>query len=1021
MGYVDKMHILSKKETFYKHTQNRDFHAYISLQILCERATMQSCEGMFDTTTKAYLSDYLKELKERSSCQEHTDLINHMFYINSMANKIKHSNAIVTFDYMQVKSSIQAYNDYIIKVLKADILYFLDEKEAFVQKVIKEEQKQVSSWDAPKKAGLSRSIHIWTGTSKNDKGFEIKGITYDVEEQYSTYATIYNFLQRSQTIKESLFLQKKVEETGKKTNFYRVYRLEMALLNLIRCGYAQEGRLLVFVKSDQLNSLEVAIEDINNYFELFKKITKCDGEYVDILIDKKGIFVQLDEKQLSTGIVIIDHTDRKKEHITDIWFSPRQNYDNESKEFPFVMGYFLKEWFGYDTFLPNQLECIQKSINKQKAICILPTGAGKSLVFYMLALLSPSPSIVISPTQVLIDDQVRNLKEFYNIDDIFYLKQGFLGETNFLNHKFIYLTPEQVQYKDIIVKLIDYNVRHKISNVFLDEIHCLCNWSHDFRPSYFVLAYNISMFMDNASCIGFTATANYKTLKDIILQLEIPIENIVKPITFDPNLYDFVFISCDTEEKIFTKLIECVDSIEISQKRDEKTIIFTQNIDETNQVWANLTYSAEMPNVSRFDEEHTYSYLDFLSQKRFLVANSDMGIGINLPQVKNVINYGYPISKSSYVQEIGRATRANTKGKNYVVFKGFEFLSDAEEELLDCNTEIDRLMETLQEASPSSIVSLLQKIVGRFERRDKMLNSMDIILDRIDYRQLKNVVPVDNESVEKMHGYLYILKNIGIVENWYLYHKNGDEQNSYFQIEFHDIISLEKAKYTTMQYLNMLSTNYRYTNAIANAKSIKEILTTYIDWFYTEYLYYHREQLLGVIEFININKKRTSKQIGNALAPYFSTNLLDIEEKKDIVEGLYVNDILNMSPLELRLKKVAAEELLIAGYNIKYDIIVLLNQLNDKEKAYSNRYLRILKQLDQNETIGFIEKTWPLVDNQNIELRLKIIDTLNSIVGFDYVKRKLYPKQKYDKAYFIFLMSLYNSAIGGKILNNNKK
>lgn len=1009
MGYIDKEHIAILKKEFYRQVIRSEKTAYITLQILCERVTKRhlSLDPINATQGLAYC---LKKLKMQPQNIKYSGTIDQILILNSIANRIKHSEETIVFNRNQIESFIESYNEYVEFVLKASLAYLIDEEGSI------RSNATPKSFNEPLKT--KDSVEIFVGTNNQDYGFSICNLVQSEEIENPIYATIYNFLQRSNLYKGNQFLENKKIEKGYEINVSRVYRIEMAILSLIRFGYCQDNKL--YINCEKYNrELLLAVEDIKNYFSLFEKICNCNEFYVDLILSKEdGISLDFDLKEKQEGIIIKNREKRSNCFYSNVWFSPRLVFDIESKEFEHVMRYFLKEFFGYDSFLPNQLECLIHCINRKKAMCILPTGAGKSLIFYMIALLSPSPSIIISPTKILIEDQVRNLKERYGIVDVFFEDGDEETQLTFGN-KFIYLTPEQIQYKSLILKLIDYNVKYKIGNVFLDEIHCACNWSHDFRPSYFVLAYNIASFMDNAYCVGFTATANYRTINDIIYQLSIDLKDVVKPITFNPDLYNFRFLECKTEDHIFSTVLNCIDALALDASPKDKVIVFTQNIDETNQVWEIISSSNE--NISRFDEIHTYSYADFLKEKQVLVANSDMGVGINLPNVKSIINYGYPISKANFVQEIGRATRANEKGNSFVVFKSLESLDDFDRELINCNTDISRLIQLLKEAHPSNLVSILKKIVGRFGLKDKMLIEMQELLSFFNYHSLKNIIKTSTEGKEKAQTYFYILKNIGVVENWYLYKKPGVHNTCYFQVELHDIININTVKEKTLNYFNKMSVSSEYCNKIINAPFIKDIVDVYLDWFYNEYLYFHREQLINLIDFINVNKNKSSRQIGIALSSYFSTNLIEIDESKTAIAKLNFEEILEMNSKMLSNKRSLAEELLLLSYNLNYDLMILMSQILNKENNYTHRYIRILEQLDINQLIVFVDATWKKIHPTNILLRRNIIEVLTNKMGFNYTKMKLYKDGKFDSAYFSYLMSICNSILGGPVCLKTKK
>ncbi|MCK6585269.1 MAG: DEAD/DEAH box helicase, partial [Anaerolineales bacterium] len=69
----------------------------------------------------------------------------------------------------------------------------------------------------------------------------------------------------------------------------------------------------------------------------------------------------------------------------------------------------LHTHFGFDSFRAGQEEAIQSLLNQQHTLAIMPTGAGKSLIYQFTALHLDGFTLVISPLIALMKDQVDAL------------------------------------------------------------------------------------------------------------------------------------------------------------------------------------------------------------------------------------------------------------------------------------------------------------------------------------------------------------------------------------------------------------------------------------------------------------------------------------------------------------------------------------------------------------------------------------------------------------------------------------
>ena len=71
----------------------------------------------------------------------------------------------------------------------------------------------------------------------------------------------------------------------------------------------------------------------------------------------------------------------------------------------------------------------------------------------------------------------------------------------------------------------------------IDEVHCMCEWAHNFRPSYLRLNNVLRNILNIQNILGLTATATRAMERDITHLLEIPQEGIIRSSLLRENLH----------------------------------------------------------------------------------------------------------------------------------------------------------------------------------------------------------------------------------------------------------------------------------------------------------------------------------------------------------------------------------------------------------------------------------------------------------------------------------------------------
>lgn len=314
----------------------------------------------------------------------------------------------------------------------------------------------------------------------------------------------------------------------------------------------------------------------------------------------------------------------------------------------------LKQYFGHKTFRDGQENIIDNISSGRDALCIMPTGGGKSICYQIPALMSDGVAIVISPLISLMKDQVTSLNQngirSAYINSTLNPSQQSRAIYNAMNgeYKLIYVAPERLEAP----AFLNLCNSIKISLIAVDEAHCVSQWGHDFRPSYLKIADFIKKLNIRPVVSAFTATATDAVKRDILnlLGLNNPFEITTG---FDRKNLFFAVKHPQSKRKELLTII--------NEHKDESGIIYCatrKNVEKISEFlnengYRSLIYHAGLNAVVRNKNQE-----DFINDRcNLIVATNAFGMGIDKPDVRFVVHYNMPKNLENYYQEAGRAGR----------------------------------------------------------------------------------------------------------------------------------------------------------------------------------------------------------------------------------------------------------------------------------------------------------------------------------------------------------------------------
>jgi ATP-dependent DNA helicase RecQ len=315
----------------------------------------------------------------------------------------------------------------------------------------------------------------------------------------------------------------------------------------------------------------------------------------------------------------------------------------------------LHDVFHLESFRPGQAEVVAAQMEGRDVLAVAPTGSGKSLSYWVPAILGDGLTVVVSPLIALMKDQVDRLQAhgvraalinstLNQTEQRDRLEAASRGE-----YQLLYVAPERFSRPGFMARLATL----RVTRLIVDEAHCISTWGHDFRPDYRLIGGALEA-CGRPPIGAFTATATPDVRKDIASNLGLRDPLVVVTGFNRPNLRLETFQARGGRDRL-EQLRRRLDPGEGRALVYVGTVKGAENTAAAISRWGfpAAPYHGRLPDAYRRRIQDGFAARDL----RVVVATSAFGMGVDFPDIRQVIHVGFPGSVEAYYQEAGRAGR----------------------------------------------------------------------------------------------------------------------------------------------------------------------------------------------------------------------------------------------------------------------------------------------------------------------------------------------------------------------------
>jgi ATP-dependent DNA helicase RecQ len=323
-------------------------------------------------------------------------------------------------------------------------------------------------------------------------------------------------------------------------------------------------------------------------------------------------------------------------------------------------------------FRLGQREVLINLSNGHSLCAVMPTGWGKSLLFWAPVKLWSWRVLVICPLIALVEDQYQSLvKRGLRVKRLHSALPKEDAFRNLLDGEWdiLLVTPERLQVWKECGHWEQILKSAKIDLLVIDEVHCVLEW--EFRKAYQELE---RLVLDarkfGLKILALSATLSLEQEEEITKRWSREKFAIFQSVRLEQALkhINIKVLPLNTQEERWLQLLAAMKNL----NNPDAALIYVGSRKQCESIASFLQaaglaatfFHAGLPPTVRLQKSRDFKE----GRLKIVVCTAAFGLGIDFPRIRKVIHWGVPFSLSQYWQEIGRAGRDGVASEAIVLW-----------------------------------------------------------------------------------------------------------------------------------------------------------------------------------------------------------------------------------------------------------------------------------------------------------------------------------------------------------------